>query len=113
MLFAIKILVAATIIALASWLAGRKPVLAGFLIALPLTSMIAMVFAYVEHQDMDKIHKFSVSILAALPLSLLFFVPFICHRWLKLSFVSAFVLGLFLLSVAYLIHSHILKPIQG
>jgi len=35
MFFIVKILISALLIAFASWLAGKKPVLAGFIIALP------------------------------------------------------------------------------
>ncbi len=113
MLFVVKILVAAVLIALASSVAGRKPVLAGFIIALPLTSMIAILFAYVEHQDMLKINKFTTSIVAAVPLSMLFFIPFICHKWLKLNFVASFLMGTALLAAGYLIHTYLFKMFQG
>lgn len=74
------------LIACASWLAGRKPVLAGFIIALPLTSMIAILFSYAEYRDMDKINAFARSIFVVVPLSLTFFVPFLLNKWLKLNF---------------------------
>lgn len=109
MLFFVKILISATLIAFASWLAGKKPVLAGFIIALPLASMLALIFAYAEHHDMVKINKFAVSILAAVPLSLTFFVPFLLNRWIKLDFLWSFTAGLVLLTLAYFLHSFLLK----
>ena len=51
MMFAAKILVAATLISFASWLAGKRPELAGFIIALPLTTMLALAFSFAEYRD--------------------------------------------------------------
>ncbi|MCA9406382.1 MAG: hypothetical protein KC684_07590 [Candidatus Omnitrophica bacterium] len=109
MLFFIKILISAILIAFASWLAGKRPILAGFIIALPLASMLALIFAYFEHHDMVKINKFAVSILVAVPLSLTFFIPFLLNKWIKLNFVYSFLSGLVLLAIAYFIHSAIFK----
>ncbi len=89
------------LIAYASWLAGKKPVLAGFIIALPLTSILGILFAYAEHRDMAKINQFASSIFVAVPLSLTFFVPFLLNRWLKLGFALTFILALACLAAAY------------
>ena len=109
MVFALKLFVSAGVIAFTSWLAGRKPVLAGFIIALPLTSILAILFAYYEHRDMQRINQFASSILIAVPLSLVFFVPFLLNRWMKLSFIPTFILALVFLAAAYLFASIVLK----
>ena len=44
-LFIAKVIGAALIIAFASWLSGQNPKLAGFIIALPLVSLIAIAFS--------------------------------------------------------------------
>ena len=109
MVFTLKIFVSATLIAFTSWLAGRKPVLAGFIIALPLTSILAILFAYYEHRDMQKIDEFASSILVAVPLSLVFFVPFLLNRWMKLGFIPTFLMALAFLVLAYFFASMVLK----
>jgi hypothetical protein len=109
MFFAFKIIFSGIIIAFASWLAGRKPILAGFLIALPLMSMLSIMFTYIEYKDMDKINQFAVSILVAVPLSLTFFVPFVLNRWFKLNFVSTYSLAFTCLTLAYFLHSWITR----
>ena len=53
-LFITKVVGAALIIAFASWLSGQNPKLAGFIIALPLVSLIAIAFSYYEHNDIEK-----------------------------------------------------------
>ena len=73
--FTLKIVLAAIIIAFASWLSGQNPKLAGFIIALPLVSLIAIAFSYYEHNDIEKTILFTKSILVAVPVSYLFFYP--------------------------------------
>ena len=109
MWFAIKTLLAGIIIAFASWLSGKKPVLAGFIIALPLISMISILLSYLEHKDMSKVNQFAISIVVAVPLSLSFFVPFILNRWLKLSFWPTYLMAFGFVALAYLLHSWLLK----
>jgi len=104
-----KMLVSGFVIAFASWLAGKKPVLAGFIIALPLVSMLGIFLAYTEHRDMERINQFARSILVAVPLSLVFFLPFLFNKWLRLNFTLSFLLGIFLLVAAYFIHTMIFK----
>ena len=105
----LKVLLSALIIAGISWYAGKNPPLAGFLIALPIISVLAISFSYFQCRDVEKINQFASSILVSIPLSLLFFVPFILNRWLKWSFLPTILLGFVLLFVGYLIHSRIFK----
>ena len=107
--FLAKSFFSGVMIAFASWLAGRKPVLAGFIIALPLMSILSILFSYWQYRDMQKINEFAVSILAAVPLSLFFFVPFLLNRWLKMNFIFTYLSALLLVAVAYWIHDLIFK----
>ncbi len=101
MLIALKLILSATIISFCSWLAGKKPILAGLIVALPLTSMLTILFAYAEHRDMAKINQFAKSIFTFVPLSLVFFVPFLLNKWLKTGFALTYLLGIGLLVLAY------------
>lgn len=109
MQFALKMLVSSGLIAFASWLAGRKPTLAGFIIALPLTSMLSILFAYHEHRDMQRINQFASSILIAVPLSLAFFIPFLLNKWMKMGFWPTFAAALVCLAGAYFAATIFLK----
>ena len=104
-----KILISAFLIAFASWLSGQKSFLAGFIIALPITSILTILFSYLQYRDIAKINELSLSILVSVPLSLMFFIPFALNRWLKMNFVVSFGFGLFLLFIAFLIHRSIFK----
>lgn len=109
MWFLTKVLISAFIIAFASWLAGKKPVLAGFIVALPLVSMLAILFSYIEYRDAGKMHQFAVSILVALPLTVSFFVPFLINKWIKVNFSVTYLLGIVCLLLAYCAHKILFK----
>ena len=59
MIFLAKVLLAAIIISFASWLSGKKPELSGFIIALPIASIIAIAFSYLEHKNTENT-KFTI-----------------------------------------------------
>lgn len=46
-----KTIVAAVLISFVSWLSGKKTGLAGFLTALPLTTLLALAFSHMEWGD--------------------------------------------------------------
>lgn len=97
----LKIGLAAAVIAGCSWLSGKSPRLAGFLLALPLSTLLALPFAQVEFQDSEKSVAFARSVFLALPMSLLFFVPFLFAARLNFGFWGLYTAGLTLLIVGY------------
>lgn len=107
LIFAGKILVSSVLIAFSSWLACRKPVLAGFIMALPLSSLIALAFVQAEWKNEEQSVAFAKSILFAVPLSLTFFLPFLFARYLKWPFWGMYALGLTLLVISYGVHRSI------
>jgi hypothetical protein len=102
--FWIKVMLSAVVISASSSIAGRRPDLAGWLLALPLSSMLALAFAQLEFEDASRSAAFARSILAAVPLSLTFFVPFVFAERLRLSFWWLYALGVALLSAAFFAH---------
>ena len=105
--FTFKIVLAAIIIAFASWLSGQNPKLAGFIIALPIVSIIAIALSYYEHNDIEKTILFSKSILIAIPVSYLFFLPFFFSKSLNMNFFLMYGVGLGLLIIGFFIHKYI------
>ena len=85
-IMAAKALIAGVVVAFSSWLAGKKPELAGFIIALPLTTLLALAFTQIEHQTPENSVRFAQSIFVAIPLSLLFFIPFLAATKLQWPF---------------------------
>jgi hypothetical protein len=106
---ALNTLVSAVVIGLAAWISRRYPVTAGFLIAMPLATMLALPLAYMQHRDAVSVFEMARSILVALPVTLLFFVPFLMRD--RLSFWAAYGLGCLLLPVGYLIHRALMRAL--
>ena len=106
-LFIAKVVGAALIIAFTSWLSGQNPKLAGFILALPLVSLIAIAFSYYEHNDIEKTILFTKSILVALPASYLFFLPFFFAISLNMNFLMIYGAGLGLLIIGFFVHKYI------
>ena len=109
MLIVLNTLVSALIIGVAAWLSRRYPVNAGFLIALPLATMLVMPLAYLQHRDPDSTFQMARSILVALPITLLFFVPFLMRD--RFSFWGAYALGCALLPLGYFVHRAIMRAL--
>lgn len=108
MIFALKLCISASLIAFASWLSGKKPELAGFIMALPLATLLVLPFSYLEYQDAAKTVRFAQSIVVAVPLSLLFFVPFLLAQKLMWHFWALYGAGLLLLVIGYFAHKFLL-----
>jgi|TARA_B100000035_G_scaffold164276_1_gene140029 carbon starvation protein CstA len=107
MIFLSKVLLAALVIAFASWLSGKKPELSGFIIALPIASIIAIAFSYLEHKNTENSVIFAKSILVGVPISYLFFVPFFFAKSLNMNFWLIYGSGLILLIIGYFLHRYI------
>jgi len=109
MVFVLNTLVSALVIGAAAWLSRRNPETAGFLIALPLATMLALPLAYLQHRDPVSAFQMARSILVALPITLLFFVPFLMRD--RFSFWGAYALGCALLPLGYWVHRVILRAL--
>lgn len=104
-LFWTKTAIAALIISFVSKISQNQNVLAGFLTALPLTSMLALAFSHMESKDPQNSFEYAKSIFFAVPLSLLFFVPFLFIQKFNGNFWLSYTIGCLLIFVGYLIHS--------
>jgi hypothetical protein len=105
----IKIAISVAMITSMSWLAGKKPGLAGFLIALPVTSLLTLSLNYLEYRDPQKLWEFGRSIALAVPISLLFFLPYFVIPKEKASYPWAMALGLGALAVGYGVHRLLIR----
>jgi len=109
MLIVLNTLVSAVVIGVAAWLSRRYPVTAGFVIALPLATLLVLPLAYLQHRDADSAFQMARSILVALPITLLFFIPFLMRE--RFSFWGAYALGCALLPVGYFVHRGIMRAL--
>lgn len=109
MAFAIlKISIAALVIAFTSWLSGKKPELAGFIVALPIASILVLAFSYIEHRDAATTITFAKSIMIGVPVSWLFFAPFFFAEKFDYGFWVSYVIGLCLLMAGFFIHRYVI-----
>jgi hypothetical protein len=103
----IKVIIAAVAISFTSWLSGKRPELAGFIIALPMASILVLAFSYLEHRNPTTSIIFAKSILIGVPVSWLFFAPFFFAEKFSYGFWTSYVSGIILLTVGFLLHRYI------
>ena len=113
MAFALNVLVSAVVIGFASWLSGRFPVLAGFMVAMPVATMLVLPLSYHEHGDAEASFLLARSIFVAIPISLTFFLPFLLSERLGLGFWQAYGLGCLALPVGFLLHRGVTRLLFG
>jgi hypothetical protein len=104
LLFALNVLVSAVVISTASWLSGRFPALAGFMVALPLATLLVLPLSYREHVDPAASILLAKSIFIAIPISLTFFLPFLLSERFGLTFWQAYGLGCAALPIGFFLH---------
>lgn len=101
MLQVLQVLISALVIAFSAWLSKKSPQMAGLLVALPLASMLVLPFSYWQHHDAEASVKLAQEIFVAIPVSLMFFVPFALANRLGLTFWRAYGAGIGLLLLAF------------
>ncbi len=112
-LFLAKTVFSALLIAGLSTLGTRFPVLAGFFVALPLTSILVLSFTYAQSGDGGQVAKLALSVLSAIPVSMLFFVPFLFYSRFKGSFWLYVLAGVVLLYAGFFVHRAITARVIG
>ena len=104
MAVAINVVVSALVISFAAWLSRRFPGTAGFMVALPLATMLVLPLSHLEHGDAKNTMLLAKSILLAIPVTLTFFLPFLASERLGLSFWQAYAAGCLILPVGFFLH---------
>ncbi|MFQ5513868.1 MAG: hypothetical protein ACE5FG_05470 [Myxococcota bacterium] len=110
---ALKAIISGCLIAFASWLSGRAPVLAGFLVALPISTALVLPMSYLEHGSFSQTALLAKSILVAVPLTLSFFLPFLLAERLGWGFWLTYALGFVCLGMAFGLHRLVVRMLFG
>jgi hypothetical protein len=105
----VKVLISAAILLLAVEIAKRSPFWGAFVIALPLTSMLAMAWLYWDTRDLVRVNAFARDIFFLVPPSLLFFLPFVFEPRSHWPFWLNFAVGVVLAASGMLSLRLILK----
>lgn len=104
MVSAINVVIAACVVAFAAWLSEKSPGIAGFIVALPLVTLLTLPMSQLQHGNTENTVLFARSIFVAIPVSLAFFIPFlISDRW-GLTFWQAYGLGYLCLLAGFFLH---------
>lgn len=99
-----NVLLSASMISTVLYISKVNPRLGGFILSLPLATLITLALAKMQNQDVGNTFELAKSVFVAVPLSLVFFVPFLVAERFKLSFWSCYLAGIVLLFVSYIVH---------
>lgn len=110
--FIFNLVLSSTIISFCTILARKEPRLAGFVISLPLSTMLVLAFSYFRDKDLEKTTLLAKSIFIGLPLSLSFFIPFFFAEKFRLGFWQTYTAGVALIAASYFIHRAVMGTLQ-
>lgn len=102
MLFAVKVIISALIISLSTEVAKRNPSLGGLILALPISSMIAFAVMGFQGTDPAAFSTYTRTTFVMIPVSLVFFLPFILPWSQDWNFISKFSVGITMLTICNL-----------
>jgi len=108
-MFLLKLFLSLAVLAGAAEAAKRSPFVGALIIALPLTSMLSMIWLYWDTQDSAKVSAFARDIFFLVPPSLGFFLPFLLEPRTHWSFWVNFGAGLAVMSGGMLLLRFLLK----
>ena len=109
----LNVAVSALVIGFAAWLSRGFPAAAGFVVALPLATLLILPLAQRQYGDTVSVMLLAKSIFVAIPVNLSFFVPFLLADRLALSFWQSYWIGCFLLPIGFLIHRGIMRVLSA
>ena len=110
-LMVLNVVVSASVIAFAAWLSRQFPATAGFLVALPLATMLVLPLSQLQHGNSENTILMAKSIFIAVPVTMAFFIPFLLSGRLGLTFWQAYAFGCLALVLGYFIHRGIVRLI--
>jgi hypothetical protein len=105
----INVVLSALVIGVAAWLSGRSPRAAGFLVSLPLATMLVLPMAHLQHQDAENTVAFAKSILIAVPVVMLFLLALMLALRFGRSFWFSYVLACLWLIPAFFLHRALVR----
>lgn len=105
----LNILVSACVIAFAAWLSRQFPEIAGFIVALPLATMLVLPLSQLQHGGGENTILMAKSIFVAVPITLAFFIPFLLSGRFGLSFWQAYAFGCVALVLGYFVHGAVVR----
>lgn len=105
----LNIALTSVILSFALWLSKANPVLGGFIVSLPLSTLIILAVSKIQNENAGNTVILAKSIFVAVPATLLFFIPFLLSERMKISFWTSYGLGIGLLSISFITHKWIMN----
>ena len=102
--FIIKIFVSACIIATVSEIAKKFPSVGGLIAAMPITTLLSMIWIYYENKDLNLISNFLFSVLIGTFISFIFFVAAIFFIKKGMNFYLTIFLSTIILGASVFIY---------
>ena len=106
--FVFKVVVSALIIAGVSELAKRMPSLGGLIAAMPLTTLLALIWLYAETGDYQLAHDFTRSVLFAIVPTIFFFISALYLFKRGASFITILLVSFVIFLGAAAVHQYFL-----
>lgn len=103
----------AALITGAATISKRNPVLAGFITALPLSTILALSLSHLQTGSSENTARYAASILVALVVCLPFFLPFLVYGKVKGNFWLYMACGIGLLFVGFLLQRVVAARLIG
>ena len=107
--FLLKVVVSALIIAAVSELGKRFTLMGAILASLPLTSILALTWLYVDTRQTELVIDLSVGIFWAVLPSLLFFVVLPLLLWRGVAFAPALLVSCVVMALGYGLYTLLLR----
>jgi len=107
--FVIKVIISAVIIATVSEIAQRYVSIGGLIAAMPLTTLLSLIWLYYERKDLNLLSDFSKSVFWGIFPTLLFFIPaiFLFKKGIN------FYLVIFISTLCFLAGAYVHQKILG
>ncbi|PIF00037.1 MAG: hypothetical protein CR994_07520 [Maribacter sp.] len=107
--YAIKILITAIIIVVVSEIGKRNSVMAAIIASLPLTTMLALIWLYIDTKDLTKVSALSWNVMIAIVPSFIFLISLPLLIKAGLNFWLALVISAILTFLGYWVYVNVFK----
>ncbi len=113
MYYFIKIFISAFLILLISEFSKKSSIIAGLLASIPLTSLLAIIWIYIEKKDTSLISNLSADIFFLVLPSLIFFLLLPLMLKKGINFYISIISSLIIMVIFYLITLYLLKTFKN
>ena len=96
----VRVAVVAVIVVSVAEISKRSPRLGAVLLSLPIVSILAFLFSWVQHHDLPAISRMAKDTLVLVPLGLPFFIPLACAAHFGWNYWLSLLAGMLLATIS-------------